>query len=802
MASNSVGILNSALQANKRKMDLAMQNIANADNEIYSAKKLDVSSIVIDNSPQGVRLEAIRNRGDELLQRSLNKAIALSSSSQYVSDVCKEITDELAKPGRNESLFDRLNMFSDAINSLSFNPTSVSHRNDLQDKANNLSNYISSFAVSLQNKRYEADQNLAKAIQEVNGILSKLHHFNSKRLLTSTGTLEYCHISDQIENELKNLSQYFDINSTVDSNGLLRVCIKNNGHEVVGSQMHCFEYKPAQNVNTFINDDELNPVYLVSRSLNGRSETRTLFIDGYKSSNLSYNFSGGLMNGYLEVRDDIIPRVSETIDQIAVNIVDSFNKVHNKGVSSNATLNGSTALTLSDKILGNGTITINPTDNAGKPMVSGSYGKIPALKLNLSEFSTHGINGSFSAAGLIDEINRYFEIASTGNRLDINGFHTIQLASRSSTAGSLELDFDLIGYSKTSGISDVEFTLMNVSATDSFGSNIGVTTSGTANLVMESGEFKRTGVNGGPIIKLANTATDYPITVSVDIKTTVNGIDTMATVEYVLNAPLISENLVNKRFAPTSSVGVPMLQGGYAKPIIKASLVNSKGSIITDENTQGFLKIENTIMSGAIAIDENDSRIVSTTNQDIAGGFSYALGLNDAFVFKKNNECIGDTANIKNIAAYMQLNDNIQRFANSFAIGKMQAYRAGENSTVGSLFFAVGAGDTSLMSDYQKISTTNIEFSKTADIDSRFATIYDYASDIISANNIRTINQNIIAEKNNMHKEMIANDLAGIQGVNIDDEAIATIQYQKNYTIAAKFINTANTLLQTLIDNM
>ena len=74
--------------------------------------------------------------------------------------------------------------------------------------------------------------------------------------------------------------------------------------------MHCFEYKPAQNVNTFINDDNC-PVSYFPLSM-GMNQTHTLFIDGYKSSNLSYNFSGGLMNGYLEVRDDIIPR-GETI---------------------------------------------------------------------------------------------------------------------------------------------------------------------------------------------------------------------------------------------------------------------------------------------------------------------------------------------------------------------------------------------------------------------------------------------------------------------------------------------------------
>lgn len=49
---------------------------------------------------------------------------------------------------------------------------------------------------------------------------------------------------------------------------------------------------------------------------------------------------------------------------------------------------------------------------------------------------------------------------------------------------------------------------------------------------------------------------------------------------------------------------------------------------------------------------------------------------------------------------------------------------------------------------------------------------------------------------------MLAAEVAADRGVNIDDEAIKVIQYQKSYAIAAKFINTSNNLLQVLIDSI
>jgi flagellar basal body rod protein FlgB len=57
MSSNTTGILNSTLHINKRLMDIAMQNIANSDNEVYSAKEVDISSVVSGNSLGGVKID-------------------------------------------------------------------------------------------------------------------------------------------------------------------------------------------------------------------------------------------------------------------------------------------------------------------------------------------------------------------------------------------------------------------------------------------------------------------------------------------------------------------------------------------------------------------------------------------------------------------------------------------------------------------------------------------------------------------------------------------------------------------------
>lgn len=792
MASNTMSILNSALNMSKRKLDLAMQNISNADNDKYSAQEIETNSIVVAGAAQGVQIAAIRNKTNDILQMNLLQTTAATESSQYISNVYKEITDKLALPGSTSGIFNALNACTNAIESLAQNPSDISARNDARDKADNFANSISGLSKFLHEKRYTVDQEISRGLNEVNSILSTLHDFSSKRMLQKNGTPEHNYITDQINYELKNLSKYFALNDIhYDKSGRLHVSLKNNGHEVVGSQRYKFDYEAAADISSFIDEDKLSPIYLVAGSLDGMEKSKSIFVSGNSSDNLTYNLANGLIDGLMRVRDQVLPNVSDTVNQLATNVANVFNEIHNSGSSKTTSLNGTKEICGSDKIIGNGQIIINPMNQSGS--VSND---IPALKLNLDQFTTNGVNGSFNVAGLVDEINEHFKSMSVGPRLSIDGFHSVNMAIRScdATANNLELDFDLMSYAKNYENVNIDFEVVSVSAVGSFGSF-------TPNLfnptiTMANGEHKRSGVNGGPRIQLNNIASDYPITISVNIQTTVNGgIPTTATVEYRIEQPSSSDlnsmnGIINRRIVPSGLSGASdpntqLIAGSKSQSVVKASIVNASGQVITDPNASGFLKIENVLRNELIAIDALDSNIRSTTNRYIAGNLSYAFGLNDMFIINKGE---------RNVAVNMKLNDAIKSSPSTLAIGRMQPTDTG-------LFYRLGIGDTSIMNKYQKISSMKVFFDKTHDIDETQKTLVDYASDIINVNNTRAISSNIAFEANNQMKEMLVKDLGGFLGVNIDEEAMKVMQYQKTYAIAAKCLSTANSLLQTLIDN-
>jgi flagellar hook-associated protein FlgK len=798
MSSNSIGILNSALQVNKKKMDLAMQNIANADNENYSQKVIDTSAVVIVNSGQGVKINGIRNSSNELLQRNLLNANSSANSLSYISKKRKEFTDKLSLPGSDEGIYNKLSLFLDAIDTLAVNPMDPSMRNDINDKANDLSKYISEFARYLQDQRHEADKAINSSFNSINRIVANIHEANAKQMLYSEDSLKYAQIQDDINADLKKLSEYFDINFSKDASGVLHVYLRNGGQEIVGKLKYHFEYEPAKTVDDFIEENDLNPVYLVAQSIDGREESKNIFIKSAKSSDMSYNLSAGSIDGLLQMRDNIIPKVGETIDEFAVKVASVFNEIHNKGNGSRplSILTGSVALTGSDRILGNGEIIINPMGSDGRPMISGAYGEIPALALDLSEFTTNNLGGSFTNRGLVNAINQYFQ-AAAHSRVNIDGFHTINLGIQTIDASNITVDFDVIAYDQNPATQNMQLKVKSVVVN---GSSIAMPINDS--ITVDNTKHIRTGINGGPSIIIPKSS--GPMNVEIGIETTVDGITKTSTVQYIIN----NSTSINQILPPVAVTGDGSILNGSGYQVVKASIVDSHGIEIFDDSKVGFLKIENTQKNGTVAIDSANSNLISLDNAKVEGSFSSAFGLNDVFSFKNGQKYVSilDDDNIKpskNVAVYMQLNNSIKESTNAFSVGKIAKYRGGlTNFDSPTIFFSAGVGDTSLVSEYQKLKTKNVSFNNTADIPSQSSTICDYSVYIASVNNIRAISDDVSAKRYTQLKEALANQLISETSVNVDDIAIQTMQYQKSYTMAAKFINTTNNLLQTLIDSI
>jgi len=787
-------------------MDLAMQNIANANDENYSAKNLETSALVLGDKPAGITGSIITSNRNSFLEKQLLQSKSEATTANKITDYYKSFLNKLSKPGEKDGLPHKLTDFYNSIEALANNP---SMRNDLIYKASDLANFIRDLSRDLQSDRMKFDQEISQNFTDINAILRNIHIINTKRLVTAENSLEYAQLNDDQFAELQKLSGYLDISYMQDTNGLVRVCTKKDGQEIVGKNLYSFSYKAVESSDQFIFNQNLEPIFLESATLDGQNRSKSIFINRGEAGLVNYNLLGGSISACLEMRDNIIPAALENLDQLALQLAKNFNAIHNKGTGATA-LNkyqGTTKVKLNDRMIGEGKMMINLMDLQGKPIEASSNNpasRIPPLSLDLSKISSNSIPGSFNMQGLIDTINNHFNSAANSSRLEMDGLKNINLAVKSGNLNQLNLNLDLTAFSSNLLPSDeINFTFGNFALTDATGNPIAYSTAGSSSITATNGERLSPDLSFSIPTLVAG---DYPLTFSLDVTSMVKTVPHTATISFTIAAPsgdeLMSLNgITNKLFFPqtvvsSSDPNIKLVPNSnlYPNGLVKASLVDANGKLISTPDSEGYLVIETLDKKMTLGFDQGSSNITSLDNASLKGFCGEAFGINDFFLIQSDKPS-------KNFASFLTVNQAIQNNPQAFAFGKMQEYRANDiNRTAPAMNFGMGANDTSLASEYLNLTNKLVTFDSTKNIDGKAATIASYANEIITQHNFYTITSDVKAKMMQTRFDTLSNDMKNSINVDSDKEAMLMLAYQQSAGLSLKFITAYNNLLQTLIE--
>jgi flagellar hook-associated protein 1 FlgK len=194
--------------------------------------------------------------------------------------------------------------FFDSFASLEANPTDNALRQDVLSTASTLAGDISNAAASVNTQRAALDQEAAGVASQVNSLTSDLAQLNLQIQSTSphadAGTLE-----DQRQQDLSQLSQLIGVNQvTTENNGL---SITTASGQLLVSEGQSFR--------------------LTTGTVNG---VTNFFADGANVT-AQLTAGGGQLGGYLQARDQDIPSVLNSLDQLAYGVSTQVNTLNNAG---------------------------------------------------------------------------------------------------------------------------------------------------------------------------------------------------------------------------------------------------------------------------------------------------------------------------------------------------------------------------------------------------------------------------------------------------------------------------------------
>ena len=302
-----------SLYAQEGAIDTVSNNISNVNTPGYSretpilaeAPPLDLGQISMGN---GVDFHGVQSIRDNILELRIDQETQqqnqLASYVNYMNQV-QSLFDESGGSG----LSDALNSFFNSFQQLADNPADIPTRQSVISAGQDLASVFQQDGKQLTTIQHGADQSVVQTVQQINADTAQLADLNQQISGLGANSEQADMLEDNQYKVLNNLSQLVDVAVTHTSNGALTVTTTNGTALVAGGQN-----------------------FALSTDTNASTGFQDIFSQG---SDVTASFAGGQLAGLLEARDQSIPSVETSLDNLAAGVIDAVNSQSLKGYDFN-----------------------------------------------------------------------------------------------------------------------------------------------------------------------------------------------------------------------------------------------------------------------------------------------------------------------------------------------------------------------------------------------------------------------------------------------------------------------------------
>lgn len=418
---SAFSMMSQALDADQAALNVVANNVANANTPGYTEEAptwqqnqpIEINGI---SNGTGVTETGATSQRDHVLEARLDQQQQLASASGSRLAALNTVQALFTPASGSASstagdIGSDITAFFNSFSSLEANPTSNPLREEVLSSASTLAGDVSNAAASLNAQKSALDQEASGAASQINALTSNLAQLNLQIQSTSPNadaeTLE-----DQRQQDLSQLSQLIGINQvTTENNGL---SITTTAGQLLVSNGSSFQ--------------------MTSGTVGGVTD----FFVGTADITKQLETGGGSLGGDLTARDQDIPTVMTSLDQLAYTVSTQVNALNNAGTDGN----GATGAAVPSSTTGAWTLDIfSPPPNFAANQASGGNdvsGSAAAMSVVMTD--PNGISASALGQGTGDGSNAT-AMASLGSQAIASGQTPINFYSNFvSTLGSTVSD--------------------------------------------------------------------------------------------------------------------------------------------------------------------------------------------------------------------------------------------------------------------------------------------------------------------------------------------------------------------------
>jgi flagellar hook-associated protein 1 FlgK len=303
---NLLGIARSAVLAHQASVNTTSQNIANAQTEGYSRRRVELQASAALFTPfgsigTGVQIRDFARIRDTMLDDVYRQQASGAAGGGVRSELLGRIQDVLGEPSET-GLASALDAFWSSWSSLANTPTSDAAKSVVRASGERVATLLNQFAGRYDQLEQQSVQRLDASLREANELAKGLAALNQQIVSAEVGGHSAGDLRDQRDLMLDRLAQLGPTRVLERADGSVAVYLENR---------------------TLVDGSDAKQLSLLARGPNGEYRI------GISGSSDAILLSGGTLGETVRVLNDDLPAVRRELDALAKGIVEAVNGLHN-----------------------------------------------------------------------------------------------------------------------------------------------------------------------------------------------------------------------------------------------------------------------------------------------------------------------------------------------------------------------------------------------------------------------------------------------------------------------------------------
>ena len=308
----------SGLLASQTAMDAVANNVANVNTPGYSRKVVNQEQRVLAGVGAGVQISDITRKIDEGLLKSMRLEFSDFQKLNVQDTFFGRMQELFGSPEDNTSLSHTMSEFIAALETLGVAPDGTLEQSEAVRWGDEIAIKLRQMTTTIQELRLQADKEIGDIAADMNNQLANIVGLNDKIVRNSSINLDTSDLRDQRDAALNKLSEFVDIRYFFRGDGD-SVVFTSGGRTLVENSVQPVIHNAASSVT--------------ASNTQAQGSFAGIYVGSTIASNdITNEIRSGKLKGLVELRDQVLTDLQAQIDELAAEVRDATNLIHNRGI--------------------------------------------------------------------------------------------------------------------------------------------------------------------------------------------------------------------------------------------------------------------------------------------------------------------------------------------------------------------------------------------------------------------------------------------------------------------------------------